>query len=259
MSIGVARSAISSVHLPIDRCNIGSHPLVTKLLKGVFHRRPPCPRYIETWDVSQVLTYLQHCCPANSLSLKQLTLKLVTLAALVSADRGQTLAALDLKFMTKHWNGFSWKVHTILKTSSQNKPSRTCFWPAFPQDRRLCIVVYLKEYLRRTSPFRGKEGGGEKLFLSYRRPHRPVGSTTIARWIKTVLELAGVDVSTYSAHSTRGASTSAAAAAGVSLTNILKAADWSRESTFQKFYRRETDMDRSAFGHAVLSTALESA
>ncbi|CAH1248153.1 C16orf58 [Branchiostoma lanceolatum] len=71
----------------------------------------------------------------------------------------------------------------------------------------------------------------------------PVGSTTIARWIKTVLELAGVDVSTYSAHSTRGASTSAAAAAGVSLTNILKAADWSRESTFQKFYRRETDMD----------------
>ncbi|XP_078663937.1 LOW QUALITY PROTEIN: uncharacterized protein LOC144907036 [Branchiostoma floridae x Branchiostoma belcheri] len=256
MSIGVARSAISSVHLPVDHCNVGSHPLVSKLMRGVFHKRPPCPRYVSTWDVSRVLEYLLHCCPANSLSLKQLSHKLVTLAALVSADRGQTLAALDLRFM-KNVETVFWTIPTLLKTSRPGKPARRCFWAAFPQDRRLCAFTYLKEYLRRTSSLR-KEGGGEqKLFISYRRPHRPVGSATLARWVKSVLGTAGVDTATFSAHSTRGASTSAAAAAGVSLHSIMKAADWSRESTFLKYYRR--DNNQHTFGQAVLSTALKSA
>ncbi|KAI8514896.1 Kinetochore-associated protein 1 [Branchiostoma belcheri] len=137
------------------------------------------------------------------------------------------------------------------------KPARKCFWAAFPQDRRLCAFTYLKEYLRRTSSLR-KEGGGEqKLFISFSRPHRPVGSATLARWVKSVLGTAGVDTATFSAHSTRGASTSAATAAGVSLHSIMNAADWSRESTFLKYYRR--DNNQHTFGQAVLSTALKSA
>ncbi|KAI8513154.1 hypothetical protein Bbelb_097930 [Branchiostoma belcheri] len=132
------------------------------------------------------------------------------------------------------------------------KPARECFWAAFPQDRRLCAFTYLKEYLRRTSSLR-KEGGGEqKLFISFSRPHRPVGSATLARWVKS-----GVDTATFSAHFTRGASTSAATAAGVSLHSIMNAADWSRESTFLKYYRR--DNNQHTFDQAVLSTALKSA
>ncbi|KAI8500686.1 Transcription elongation factor SPT5 [Branchiostoma belcheri] len=137
------------------------------------------------------------------------------------------------------------------------KSARKCFWAAFPQDRRLCAFTYLKEYLRRTSSLR-KEGGGEqKLFISFSRPHRPVGSATLARWVKSVLGTAGVDTATFSAHSTRGASTSAATAAGVSLHSIMNAADWSRESTFLKYYRR--DNNQHTFDQAVLSTALKSA
>ena len=40
-SINSYRSAISSVHEKIDGYNIGQHPLVTRLIKGVFHVRPP--------------------------------------------------------------------------------------------------------------------------------------------------------------------------------------------------------------------------
>ena len=39
--------AISSVHEKIDRYNIGQHSLVTRLIKGVFHVRPPLPRYTQ--------------------------------------------------------------------------------------------------------------------------------------------------------------------------------------------------------------------
>ena len=49
----------------------------------------------------------------------------------------------------------------------------------------------------------------------------------------------------------RGAATSAAANAGVTMTAILQAADWSSESVFTKFYYK---LGRSgAFGSAVLS------
>ena len=44
-SLNVYRSAISSTHEKVDGVNVGSHPAVTRLLKGAFHSRPPQPRY----------------------------------------------------------------------------------------------------------------------------------------------------------------------------------------------------------------------
>ena len=51
-------SAISSVHEKIDGYNIGKHPLVTRLIKGVFHVRPPLQWYTQTWNVQSVLRSL---------------------------------------------------------------------------------------------------------------------------------------------------------------------------------------------------------
>jgi hypothetical protein len=66
-----------------------------------------------------------------------------------------------------------------------------------------------------------------------------VTATTVARWLKEVLGSSGVDKH-FSAHSTRAASTSLAAAKGLSAAQILAAADWNpKESTFQKFYLKE--------------------
>ena len=48
-----------------------------------------------------------------------------------------------------------------------------------------------------------------KLPVSYQKPHRPVSKDTVGRWLKMELKLAGKDTSTFSAHSTRTASTSA--------------------------------------------------
>jgi len=49
---------------------------------------------------------------------------------------------------------------------------------------------------------------------------------------------AGIDVSIFSGHSVRGASTSDAAEAGVTRIDIMQAADWSTESVFRRFYYR---------------------
>ena len=42
-----------------DRDSLGSHPLIARLLKGVYILRPPTPRYSSTWDVSKVTDYLR--------------------------------------------------------------------------------------------------------------------------------------------------------------------------------------------------------
>jgi hypothetical protein len=79
----------------------------------------------------------------------------------------------------------------------------------------------------------------DSLFLSIRRPHRPVTSSTVGRWIKSCLQAAGIDVESFSAHSTRGAASSKAILMGVPIDSVLRAANWAAESTFRRFYNRE--------------------
>ena len=90
-TINTARSALSAVILPTDNVNIGSHPIVSRFMKGFYKSNPPMPRYRTTWDVNQVLSYLSSLSKPTELSLKSLTLKLTMLIALVSAQRGQSL------------------------------------------------------------------------------------------------------------------------------------------------------------------------
>ena len=56
----------------------------------------------------------------------------------------------------------------------------------------------------------------------------------------------------FKAHSIHGASTSAAANAGVTANDILNAADWSSKSVFQKFYYRSER--KNNFGSSKLPT-----
>ena len=59
----------------------------------------------------------------------------------------------------------------------------------------------------------------------------------------------------FTGHSTRNASTTAAARAGVPLDTILVAADWSSSKTFRRFYLRSPD--KGDFARAVLTVVPE--
>ena len=102
------------------------------------------------------------------------------------------------------------------------------------------MVECLKYYKEKARELQQPGSEEKHLFLSYVRPHKPVASQGLAHWVKELLTDAGVDES----HSVRGASTSAAMARGLSLADILSTADWSRESTFKRFYNRETKITK---------------
>ena len=248
-TINSHRSAISMTHLPVDGICVGSHPFISRLMTGIFNLRPPCPRYVQTWDVSVLLRYLKFLSPAPLLSMKNLTLKLVMLMALVSLSIANLLHKLDLRFRVFKRDGVLFTLPPVRKSSRVTSPPIDITFPAFPQDRRLCRVNYRKTYEEELSYVHSDNP--DPLFLSYYRPHRPIASTTVSRWLKYVLKSVGIDVSNYKGHSTRSAAASAAKLKGVTTSDILKVADWSRETTFTRFCYRP--LDNVAVGINLLS------
>ena len=94
-SINAYRSAISLVYDKVDSYAVGQHPTVSRLMKGIFNKRPPQPKYSLAWDVQKVTAYISTMGDNNMLSFKLLFFKLVTLLAfscsLPIADGSPTL------------------------------------------------------------------------------------------------------------------------------------------------------------------------
>ena len=91
-------------------------------MQGVFNSRPPCPRYSFIWDVDVVIRYLHSMGSAEELSLKNLSLKLVALLALSSANRSSDLHALDLKFRHFTSEGVVFTLPTLTKNQKIGTP-----------------------------------------------------------------------------------------------------------------------------------------
>ena len=246
--LNTARCALSQIIVWNDRYTIGSHPLVVKFLKAVYNLRPPVSRYTDTWDVVRLLTQIESMEPLGELTLKHLTFKTVALIAIVAATR-QTLVSLDIQNLVTKNNAHCF---TIGKTDL--KQSRPGFIPqqielkAYTEDRRKCVYRAVTEYLSRTEDIRGQE---TQVFISYNKPHRKVTSSTIGRWLKTIMAMAGIDVKTYRPHSIRAASMSKAFTAGVPISDILKTAGWANAKTFARFYNKPI-IPESTFSERVL-------
>ncbi len=107
-SLNSYRSAISSTHPQIDGFDVEEHPVISRLLQGMFNSRPPQPKYSDIWNVDQVLTFLETW--EGTDDPKQITLKTVMLLALANADRASDLHLLDIKHMKIDSNGARFRV-----------------------------------------------------------------------------------------------------------------------------------------------------
>lgn len=215
--------------------------MIKRFLKGVFRIKPVFPRYNETWDPNPVLEYLEKLAPLHSLSLENLTYKLVLILALISSQRVQTLTKIKLSNIVTFDDRLEIKITDIIKTSAPNKCQPKIVAPIFHEKPNLCIASVIKHYIELTKILRC---GCEQLLITIKKPHHAASPQTVSNWIKKGLLLSGVDTSVFKAHSTRHASTSAAFKSGISIDNIRRAAGWSEKSnTFNKFYNRSLSED----------------
>ena len=223
---------------------IGEHPRVKRLFRFFWKRRPAFPRYRITWDLTKVLNFLKSWHPPSSLSDKKLTLKTLFLTAATSSDRAQSLQAMDVEHSEMNHEGIFFPIYSLLKNSQRNKPVRVvkCIKFDIPS---LDVSNYIIHYMQRSFKHRVKavQDGLPKprqLFLSY-STGKPLRRASISQYLLEVLSLAGINTSTFKAHSTRGALPSIMSARGASPHVILNHGDWRNLGTFKKFYDRHSD------------------
>ncbi|CAK1579485.1 unnamed protein product [Parnassius mnemosyne] len=245
-SLNNHRSALS---LLLGDC-VGSKEQIKRFLKGAYKLRPALPKYTGTWDPKIVLNHIGDWVPNETLSIEKLTKKLAVLMALCTAHRAQTLSLIKIDNIKICSSDVRISITDIIKTSAAGRQQPLLILPYFIENINICPATAIKDYLEITNKIR--PAGCRNLLLTYRRPHKAATAQSISRWIKNVLAESGVDVTVFSAHSTRHAVTSAARSAGVSLDTIRKTAGWSSASeTFAKFYHRQI-IDGNKFARTVL-------
>jgi len=172
--------------------------------------------YIKSLDINE------------SLTLHKLTLKIVILLALTILSRSVDYSRLDIRIcFINHGVTFKPIYLAILPSLSED-----LFSPEFTQDVCLCPVAILNSYEWSLDSVIQKSNFSQTcLILSLIGKHIPVTNSTMARWLLICLLEAGINISVFKAHLVR----ETAAWVGVTEADILKAANWSLEETFQTF------------------------
>ena len=96
----------------------------------------------------------------------------------------------------------------LTKCSHPSRSNKPIFFYAYTEDKLLCPIAHIKEYLH----FRAGLVGEKciQFFITHDKLHHPITKDTLTHWVKEVMPCAGIDVTTFKPHSTRGAYTSKA-------------------------------------------------
>lgn len=242
------RSALSL----ISKKELGSDASVKRFFKGFSVQKPQSSKYTDTWDPQVVLESISKMGQNACLSLENLSKKLIMLMALATAQRVQTLSKIRVENIKIGEKIIKIVITDKIKTSGIGRAQPILEFPFFNNEPNLCVAKTLIEYLNKTKDVRLQNS--EFLFLTYKKPHHPCSTQTLSRWIKDILNNSGIDTNIYKGHSTRHASTSAAARKGVNVEIIRQAAGWSSNSKiFANFYNRPLKENLCQFASTVFN------
>lgn len=149
-TLNCVRSAISFLH---DH-EIGKNPKIKMFFRGISKQRPTKPKYDVTWDPKIVLEHVAKWSNDETTDMKNLTLKLVMLLALVTGQRVQTLSLIDIRDILEMDNRIEIKIPQKIKTSGRGRLQPNFILPYFTENRSICVASTLKYYIHRTENLR---------------------------------------------------------------------------------------------------------
>ena len=188
-------------------------------MREVFNKRPAFPKYRTTWNPDIVSNYLSSL--SSNLTLLQLSQKVCMLRLLLTCQRGQSIHLLKVEDVIFHEDSLELQFSVVLKHTRPRVHQDNIRFQSYIQNKSLCIVSLLREYIGRTSSLRGQE---THLFISTQAPFKGVARATLSRWVKRVMNKAGIDVKCFKPHITRAAAPSHTKAKGDPLSAILNSA-----------------------------------
>ena len=205
--------------------------------------RPPA------WDLSKVLTYLVSPAfePLSQASFRALPLTTLFLMALATAKRvGELQALSSIVTFVAGDACLSYIPQFVAKSESLTRSiprslvkSLADFAAGLDTELLLCPVRALRLYLLRA---RSSSPGRHHLFVSPRRPARPLSTNAVSFFLREVISAAGAarpQVGSLRAHEVRSVSTSVAFHRHWLVTYVLESATWASSSVFSSFYLRD--------------------
>jgi integrase len=163
-----------------------------------------------------------------------------------SGQRLSTIVSLKTTDIVLKSNECDILLSTLQKTSKPGKHLKNLRFLKFEADKTLCVLSHLEMYLDVTKDIRS----GQKLIISYCKPHKEVSVDTARRWIRSLLRKAGVDLNQFGVHSIRGATTSAVLGNGANLQDVMDSVSWASETTVARHYNKP--IEKFNFGESVL-------
>ena len=146
--INTAKSMLSMIIPVCNRTEFGNHPNIARMLKGIFRNRPALPRYIVTYDPDLVLNFLKSLPSWNNITLKWLTLKTVTILALLSGYRCQSLNSLTHAHMDISINKVEFYISKVIKNTTRSFQAQPTKLKAYNKDESICAVRAVAEYIK---------------------------------------------------------------------------------------------------------------
>ena len=90
------------------------------------------------------------------------------LMTLTSASRASAVKHLDIRYMVKGTQKYVFKFHRLHKSWRCGKAIPSLEFHEYSEDKGLCVVTTIDEYIKRTVNWR--EGGKSQLLLGYTKP-----------------------------------------------------------------------------------------
>ena len=117
-------------------------------------------------------------------------------------DTVSEVVSHDRRFRCFSPEGVSFQLPFLNKKTKVGQNLKTSFHAS---NLNVCVVQCLQEYENRTLPFRVVDPQKpNRLLLSHIRPHKPITSETLGRWVTEILTTTGVYTNIFKAHSVRG-------------------------------------------------------
>ena len=127
-----------------------------------------------TWDVTKVFTFIKSKPALTNCYLKTLSHRLAILLCLTTGQRDQTIKCLNLDCIKISSDKVVLFVPETLKTTRPGHHLPPIELKTF-KDGELCVVAYLKQYIKMTAPFRNTGTNQLLLRLNQSQPQLSQG------------------------------------------------------------------------------------
>jgi integrase len=211
----------------------------------------------EVYSLKPILDLISSWGKTNELTIEQLQQKTVLLIAIATMWRPRsdlgTLQTRDIQFSMQ--NNVPTAVTLMIREPKERHPKKSFL--GIIGEEEMCPVRTLWTFLNESNVKRTHLPEDHTLFLAYvdcptKHPSsvRPV---TIANWVKSHMERAGIDTTKFKAHSIRAAASTRAVQAGIPIQTVKIHAGWSlRTSTFEEVYLKPRE--QHVRGQQILET-----